>query len=487
MTHRHFEESLTFDDVLLVPQYSDFLPRDADVSTQFTRNIRLNLPLVSAAMDTVTESDTAMSMARNGGIGVIHKNMSIERQAHEVLRVKKSESGMITNPITAAPNDSVSDVVRMMQENDISGVPVVEDGRAVGILTNRDLRFLDDTHLPVRDVMTRDLVTASPDISMDDAKVLLQKHRIEKLLLVDEHDILEGMITVKDIEKKETYPNASKDADGRLLVAAAVGVGDETEARVNALVKAGADVIVVDTAHGHTSRVREVIRMVRAAHPDVQIVGGNVATAEGVEFLVEAGVDAVKVGIGPGSICTTRVVAATGVPQVTAIIQCAEAGKRLGVPIIADGGVKYSGDVIKALAVGASSVMIGSLFAGTDESPGDTILYQGRSYKTYRGMGSIGAMQSGSGDRYGQDGVAAQKLVPEGIEGMVPTRGPLADNILQLLGGLKAGMGYSGTRTIPELQERAKFVRITASGLKESHVHDVFVTKEAPNYKPTSL
>jgi len=487
MTHRHFEESLTFDDVLLVPQYSDFLPRDADVSTQFTRGIRLNLPLVSAAMDTVTESDTAMSMARNGGIGVIHKNMSIERQAHEVLRVKKSESGMITNPITAAADDSVSDVVRIMQENDISGVPVVENGRAVGILTNRDLRFLDDTHLPVRDVMTRDLVTASPDISMDDAKVLLQKHRIEKLLLVDENGVLEGMITVKDIEKQETYPNASKDADGRLLVAAAVGVGDDTEARVHALVKAGADVIVVDTAHGHTSRVRDVIRTVRAAHPDVQIVGGNVATAEGVEFLVEAGVDAVKVGIGPGSICTTRVVAATGVPQVTAIMQCAEAGKRLGVPIIADGGIKYSGDVIKALAVGASSVMIGSLFAGTDESPGDTILYQGRSYKTYRGMGSIGAMQSGSGDRYGQDGIAAQKLVPEGIEGMVPTRGPLADNILQLLGGLKAGMGYSGTRTIPELQERAKFVRITASGLKESHVHDVFVTKEAPNYKPTSL
>lgn len=487
MTHRHFEESLTFDDVLLVPQYSDFLPRDADVSTQFTRNIRLNLPLVSAAMDTVTESDTAMSMARNGGIGVIHKNMSIERQAHEVLRVKKSESGMITNPITAAPNDTVSDVVHIMEENNISGVPVVEEGRAVGILTNRDLRFLDDTHLPVRDVMTRDLVTASPDISMDDAKVLLQKHRIEKLLLVDDNGVLEGMITVKDIEKKETYPNASKDADGRLLVAAAVGVGDDTEARVAALVKAGADVIVVDTAHGHTSRVRDVIRMVRSAHPDVQIVGGNVATAEGVEFLVEAGVDAVKVGIGPGSICTTRIVAATGVPQVTAIMQCAEAGDRLGVPIIADGGIKYSGDVIKALAVGASSIMIGSLFAGTDESPGDTILYQGRSYKTYRGMGSIGAMQSGSGDRYGQDGIAAQKLVPEGIEGMVPTRGPLADNILQLLGGLKAGMGYSGTRTIPELQKRAKFVRITASGLKESHVHDVFVTKEAPNYKPTSL
>lgn len=487
MTDRHFEDSLTFDDVLLVPQYSEFLPRDADVSTQFTRDIRLNLPLVSAAMDTVTESDTAMSMARNGGIGVIHKNMSIERQAHEVRRVKKSESGMITNPITASADDSVSDVVNIMENNDISGVPVVENGRAVGILTNRDLRFLDDTHLPVRDVMTTDLITASPDISMDDAKTLLQKHRIEKLLLVDDRGVLEGMITVKDIEKQETYPNASKDADGRLLVAAAVGVGDDTKERVDALVNAGADVIVVDTAHGHSARVRAVIRMVRKAHPDIQIVGGNVATAEGTEFLIEAGVDAVKVGIGPGSICTTRVVAATGVPQVTAIMQCAKAAKRHGIPIIADGGIKYSGDVIKALAVGASSVMIGSLFAGTDESPGDTILYQGRSYKTYRGMGSIGAMQSGSGDRYGQDGIAAQKLVPEGIEGMVPTRGPLADNILQLLGGLKAGMGYSGTRTIPELQKNAKFVRITASGLKESHVHDVFVTKEAPNYKPTSL
>lgn len=487
MTKRHFEESLTFDDVLLVPQYSDFLPRDADVSTQFTRGIRLNLPLASAAMDTVTESDTAMSMARNGGIGIIHKNMSVERQAHEVQRVKKSESGMITDPITAAPDDSVSDVVRIMEDNDISGVPVVENGRAVGILTNRDLRFLDDTHLPVRDVMTRDLVTASPQISLDDAKVLLQQHRIEKLLLVDDDDRLEGMITVKDIEKKETYPNASKDADGRLLVGAAVGVGDDTDERVAALVAAGADVIVVDTAHGHTSRVRDVIKMVRSTYPDVQIVGGNVATAEAVEFLVEAGADAVKVGIGPGSICTTRVVAATGVPQVTAIINCAEAGKRLGVPIIADGGIKYSGDVIKALAVGASTVMIGSLFAGTDESPGDTILYQGRSFKTYRGMGSIGAMQSGSGDRYGQDGISAKKLVPEGIEGMVPTRGPLADNILQLIGGLKAGMGYSGTRTIVELQERAKFVQITSSGLKESHVHDVFVTKEAPNYKPTSL
>lgn len=487
MADRSFEECLTFDDVLLVPQYSDFLPREADLSSQFTRGIRLQLPLVSAAMDTVTESATAICMAQNGGIGVIHKNMSVERQAEEVLRVKKSESGMILNPITANPTDEIIDVVRLMQEHDISGVPVVENGKAVGILTNRDLRFLDDVHLRVGEVMTKELITASPDISMIEAKTLLQRHRIEKLLLVDGNGHLEGMITVKDIEKRETYPNASKDSNGRLLVAAAVGVGEGTQERVQALVDAGVDVIVVDTAHGHSRRVIDVVKMVRSTFGDMQIVAGNVATAEGVRALVEAGADAVKVGIGPGSICTTRIVAATGVPQVSAIIHCADEGRKHGIPIIADGGIKYSGDAAKALALGAGSVMIGSLFAGTDESPGDTILYQGRSYKSYRGMGSIGAMQAGSGDRYGQDGVNAQKLVPEGIEGRVPTRGPLADNLRQMVGGIQAAMGYSGTPTIDALRERAKFVRITNAGLNESHVHDVYVTKEAPNYKPRGL
>lgn len=486
MADRLIEECLTFDDVLLVPQYSDFLPRDADTSTQFTRTIRLNLPLVSAAMDTVTESDTAISMAQHGGIGVIHKNMSVERQAAEVRRVKKSESGMISDPITVGPNDDLSDVVKLMADNDISGVPVVEGRRAVGILTNRDLRFIQDLHRPVSAVMTTAIVTAKPGIAMDDAKAILQQHRIEKLLLVDDAGNLEGMITVKDIEKRETYPRASKDPNGRLLVAAAVGVGADTPERVAGLAEAGVDVIIVDTAHGHSLRVVETVRDVKTRFPHVQVVAGNVATPEAVEALVAAGADAVKVGIGPGSICTTRIVAGVGVPQISAIMECAKAGDRLGVPIIADGGIKYSGDIVKALAAGASCIMIGSLFAGTDESPGDTVLYQGRSYKTYRGMGSIGAMQQGSGDRYGQDGIQAQKLVPEGIEGMVPSRGPLADNILQLLGGIQAGMGYCGTRTVTELRERAKFVRITNAGLRESHVHDVFVTKEAPNYKPST-
>lgn len=486
MADRIIEECLTFDDVLLVPQYSDFLPREADLSTQFTRTIRLNMPLVSAAMDTVTESATAISMARNGGIGVIHKNMSVEHQCDEVRRVKKDESGMILNPISVAPSDSLRDVVRLMGEHDISGVPVVEGRKAVGILTNRDLRFITDLNRPVSAIMTTKIVTAKPGISMDDAKALLQEHRIEKLLLVDDAGNLEGMITVKDIEKRETYPNSSKDSNGRLLVAAAVGVGDDTEERVQGLVEAGVDVIIVDTAHGHSIRVIETVKMVKSRFPQVQVVAGNIATAEAVEALVEAGADGVKIGIGPGSICTTRIVAGVGVPQITAIMNCAKAADRLGVPLIADGGIKYSGDIVKAIAAGASCIMIGSLFAGTDESPGDTVLYQGRSYKTYRGMGSIGAMQQGSGDRYGQDGIAAKKLVPEGIEGMVPSRGPLADNILQLVGGIQSGMGYCGTRTIQGLRTEAKFVRITSAGLRESHVHDVFVTKEAPNYKPST-
>lgn len=486
MSDRTIEECLTFDDVLLAPQYSDFLPREADISTQFTRNIRVNLPLVSAAMDTVTEAGTAIAIAQQGGIGVVHKNMSIERQADEVRRVKKSESGMIVNPITVSPDDQLESVVRMMAEHQISGVPVVENGRAVGILTNRDLRFVKDLKRPVSAIMTRDLVTAPTSIDMDDAKALLQQHRIEKLLLVDDKGRLEGLITVKDIEKRRTYPNASKDSGGRLLVAAAVGVGEETHDRIAALVDAGVDVLVVDTAHGHTSRVIEVVRSIKTKYPQIDVVAGNIATPEAVRALVDAGADAVKIGIGPGSICTTRIVAGVGVPQVSAIQNCAAAGRELGVPVIADGGIKYSGDIVKAVAAGASTVMIGSLFAGTEEAPGDKVLYQGRSYKVYRGMGSIGAMQLGSSDRYGQEGVQSQKMVPEGIEGMVPFRGALADNILQLVGGLQSGMGYCGTRTIPELHERAKFIRITNAGLRESHVHDVFVTKEAPNYKPST-
>lgn len=486
MSDRTIEECLTFDDVLLAPQYSDFLPREADISTQFTRNIRVNLPLVSAAMDTVTEAGTAIAIAQQGGIGVVHKNMSIERQADEVRRVKKSESGMIVNPITVSPDDQLESVVRMMAEHQISGVPVVENGRAVGILTNRDLRFVKDLKRPVSAIMTRDLVTAPTSIDMDDAKALLQQHRIEKLLLVDDKGRLEGLITVKDIEKRRTYPNASKDSGGRLLVAAAVGVGEETHDRIAALVDAGVDVLVVDTAHGHTSRVIEVVRSIKTKYPQIDVVAGNIATPEAVRALVDAGADAVKIGIGPGSICTTRIVAGVGVPQVSAIQNCAAAGRKLGVPVIADGGIKYSGDIVKAVAAGASTVMIGSLFAGTEEAPGDKVLYQGRSYKVYRGMGSIGAMQLGSSDRYGQEGVQSQKMVPEGIEGMVPFRGALADNILQLVGGLQSGMGYCGTRTIPELHERAKFIRITNAGLRESHVHDVFVTKEAPNYKPST-
>ena len=486
MSVHQIAECLTFDDVLLVPQYSDFLPREADISSRFTRNIRLNMPLVSAAMDTVTESGTAICMAQQGGIGVVHKNMSIEQQAAEVRKVKKSESGMIINPITVGPDELLSSVVLMMARNSISGVPVVENGKAVGILTNRDLRFVRDLDRPVASVMTRQLVTARAGIAMDDAKELLQQHRIEKLLLVDDKGYLEGLITVKDIEKRETYPRATKDSQGRLVVAAAVGVGDDTPERVAALAAAEVDVIVVDTAHGHSRRVIDTVGEVKKKYPHIDVIAGNVATPEAVEALANAGADAVKIGIGPGSICTTRIVAGVGVPQVSAIMSCREAADRLDIPLIADGGIKYSGDVVKAIAAGASAVMVGSLFAGTEESPGDKILYQGRSYKTYRGMGSLGAMQQGSGDRYGQDGVQAQKLVPEGIEGMVPFRGPLADNIYQLIGGLQSGMGYCGTRTIEELRNRARFIRITGAGLRESHVHDVFVTKEAPNYKPST-
>ena len=479
-------ESLTFDDVLLVPQYSEFLPADADTSTQLTREIRLEIPLASAAMDTVTEAEAAICMARNGGVGVIHKNMSPERQGAEVRKVKKSESGMIVDPITIGPTETLERAVQLMTTHSISGVPVVEGDRPVGILTNRDLRFQTDLRRSVSEVMTKELVTAPVGIGMEEAKGILSRNRIEKLLVVADDGRLEGLITFKDIEKRQNFPNATIDSLKRLVVAAAVGPGADRFERVHSLVEAGVDILVVDTAHGHSKGVLEAVRWIKDEYPAVRVVAGNVATPEATEALIRAGADAVKVGIGPGSICTTRIVAGVGVPQITAISECAAAGRRHGVPIIADGGVKYSGDIVKALAAGASTVMIGSLFAGTAESPGDVVLYQGRSYKTYRGMGSIGAMAAGSSDRYGQDGVEAPKLVPEGIEGMVAYRGPLADNIYQLLGGLRSGMGYCGTRTIDELRENAKFIRITGAGLRESHVHDVYVTKEAPNYKAVS-
>ncbi len=475
-------ESLTFDDVLLVPRQSDFLPAEANLETRVSRNLRLRIPLVSAAMDTVTEAETAICMARHGGLGVVHKNMSPAEQAAEVRKVKKSESGVVSDPITVGAGQALGEVVALMTEHKISGVPVIDGRRPVGIVTNRDLRFQTDLTAPVADVMTRDLVTAPVGISMADAKALLGRHRIEKLLLVDEAGDLAGLITVKDIEKRQNFPSATIDDFKRLVVAAAVGVGADRDDRVGALVDAGVDLLVVDTAHGHSSRVIETVAWVKSKY-DIEVVAGNVATGDATRALIDAGADGVKVGIGPGSICTTRIVAGVGVPQITAIADCVEVAEKHGVPIIADGGVKYSGDIVKAIAVGASAVMIGSLFAGTAESPGDVVLYQGRSYKTYRGMGSIGAMSAGSGDRYGQDGVESRKLVPEGIEGMVAYRGPLADNIYQLLGGLRSGMGYCGTRTIDGLRTAAEFVRITGAGLRESHVHDVFVTKEAPNYK----
>ena len=477
------QESLTFDDVLLVPQYSDFLPADADTSTRLTRNVELKIPLASAAMDTVTEAEAAICMARNGGVGVIHKNMSPERQAAEVRKVKKSESGMVVDPITVSPSDTLDRAVELMTSHKISGVPVIEGRKPVGILTNRDLRFQNDLTRPVSEVMTRELITAEVGVSMDEAKAILARNRIEKLLVVDSAGQLEGLITFKDIEKRLNFPSATIDGLKRLVVAAATGVGADRADRVQALVSAGVDVICVDTAHGHSKGVLETVQWIKSTYSNVEVVAGNVATPEGTEALIRAGADAVKVGIGPGSICTTRIVAGVGVPQISAIERCSKAAAALGVPVIADGGIKYSGDIVKAIAAGASCCMIGSLFAGTAESPGDVVLYQGRSYKTYRGMGSIGAMSAGSGDRYGQDGVAAPKLVPEGIEGMVAYRGPLADNIYQLLGGLRSGMGYCGTRTIDELKENAKFIRITGAGLRESHVHDVYVTKEAPNYK----
>jgi IMP dehydrogenase len=475
--------ALTFDDVLLLPAESAVLPRDANLSTRLTRNLRLNIPLLSAAMDTVTEARTAIMMAQEGGIGVIHKNMPPEQQALEVSKVKKYESGMVVDPITIEPEAPLGKAIELMRHYNISGIPVAQGRRLMGIVTSRDVRFVTDLSQKVESVMTRKLVTGREGISQSEAQQLLHEHRIEKLLIVDEQFELKGLITIKDIEKRRTHPNAAKDAKGRLLCAAAVGASADREARVDALVKAGVDVIVVDTAHGHSKGVIEAVRDTRKNFRGFELIAGNVATAEGTRALIQAGVDAVKVGIGPGSICTTRVVAGVGVPQVTAVDDCAREADKHGIPIISDGGIKYSGDIVKALAAGASSVMIGSLFAGTEEAPGEVILYQGRSYKSYRGMGSLGAMKQGAKDRYFQSDVDAVKLVPEGIEGRVPYKGSLSMNIHQMVGGLRSGMGYVGCANIEELRTKAQFVRITAAGLKESHVHDVIITEEAPNYR----
>src|SRR5918912_1721154 len=476
--------ALTFDDVLLLPAERDILPRQVDVSAQLTRNLRLQIPLVSAAMDTVTEARTAIAMAQAGGMGFIHKNMSPAQQALEVTKVKKYESGMVVDPVTIEPEARLYQALELMRQHDISGIPVTRKGRLLGIVTNRDLRFEKNLEQKVEDVMTRDLITCREGISQDQAKELLHKNRIEKLLVVDEKFELKGLITIKDIEKTRQHPYAAKDAHGRLLVGAAVGVGPERDERVHALLRAGADVIAVDTAHGHSKGVIEAVRALKSNFRDIELVAGNVATGEGAAALCEAGVDAVKVGIGPGSICTTRVVAGVGVPQISAIDNCVRAASRFGVPCISDGGIKYSGDIVKAIATGAHSVMIGSLFAGTEEAPGEVILFQGRSYKSYRGMGSLGAMKQGSRDRYFQDEAEVEaKLVPEGIEGRVPYKGTLADMVTQLVGGLRAGMGYTGCRNINEFQEKTRFLRITSAGLRESHVHDVIITKEAPNYR----
>lgn len=484
MLDDHLDEALTFDDLLLVPAESDILPRDVDTSSLLTNNISLNIPIISAAMDTVTEAPTAICLAQEGGMGIIHRNMSIERQAIEVDKVKKSESGMIVDPITIEPEQKVSEALKLMNRYRISGVPVVRQKVLVGILTNRDLRFETDLDQPVANVMTHEnlITVSSSHISLEDSKKLLHKHRIEKLLVVDENYHLTGLITIKDIEKIKKYPLASKDSLGRLRVGAAVGIVDREE-RIDALLAAGADVIIIDTSHGHSSGVLDAVRATKASFPKCELIAGNVATAEGAKALIEAGVDAVKVGVGPGSICTTRIIAGVGVPQMSAIRDAYKMGVKYNIPIIADGGIKYSGDIAKALAAGAHSVMIGGLFAGTEESPGETILFQGRSYKVYRGMGSLEAMKMGSKDRYYQDDMESNlKLVPEGIEGRVPYRGSTSASIHQLLGGLKAGMGYVGCRTIAELRQKARFVKITSAGLRESHVHDVIITKEAPNY-----
>ncbi|MEW6126095.1 MAG: IMP dehydrogenase [Acidobacteriota bacterium] len=478
-------EALTFDDVSLVPARSGVLPNQAETETRFSRNIPLNIPITSAAMDTVTESHLAIAIAQQGGIGVVHKNLSIDAQRDEVDKVKRSESGMIVDPITMTPDRKIAEAMEMMQRYRISGVPIVEaNGHLVGILTNRDLRFETRSDLPISEVMTKEpLITVPVGTTLIEAKAKLQQHRVEKLLVVDENQKLKGLITVKDIQKAIKYPLAAKDNLGRLRVAAAIGATGDFVERAQELVRARVDALVIDTAHGHTEGVISAVKAIKRQFPDVDLVAGNVSTAEGTKDLILAGVDAIKVGQGSGSICTTRIVSGAGIPQVTAVMECSRAAHGTGVPIISDGGIKYSGEIAKAIAAGADTVMIGSLFAGTDESPGEIILYQGRSFKSYRGMGSIGAMREGSKDRYGQADTEMSKLVPEGIEGRVPYKGPLSAMIQQLVGGLKSGMGYTGCRTIQELKERAQFIRVTNAGLRESHVHDVIITKEAPNYQ----
>jgi IMP dehydrogenase len=479
------EEAYSFDDVLLIPNYSDVLPSEVDTKSRLTRNLMLNIPVVSAAMDTVTEARTAICMAREGGIGFIHRNMSVKSQAKEVDKVKKSESGMILDPITIRPDQKISEVLELMKQYTISGVPVTEGDKLVGIVTNRDLRFETNLNKSVSRVMTKEnLITVAEGISLEESKKQLHKHRIEKLLVVDRQGRLKGLITIKDIEKIKKYPDACKDELGRLRVGGAIGVGSDMEERADALLNAGVDVILIDTSHGHSKNVISSVRILKNNFPNIELIAGNVGTAKGAEDLIKAGVDGVKVGIGPGSICTTRIVAGIGIPQVTAIMNCRSISQKTGVPLIADGGIKYSGDVTKAIGAGAHSVMLGGLFAGTRESPGELILYQGRSYKVYRGMGSTEAMQKGSKDRYyQQDGTKGEKLVPEGIVGRVPYKGSLAENIYQLVGGLKAGMGYLGCRTLGDLREKARFSKISSAGLRESHVHDVIITKEAPNYR----
>ncbi len=484
MLEKEIRLGLTYDDVVLVPAKSQVLPSEVDTRTRLSRNIQLNIPIVSAAMDTVTEARLAIAMAQEGGIGIVHRVLSPTDQAAEIDKVKKSESGMILDPITISPDQTIRDAHDLMARYRISGIPVTKGGTLVGILTNRDLRFETRMDLKVSQVMKRDkLITAPEGTSLEKAREILHEHRIEKLPVVNKQFELKGLITIKDIEKRIKYPNACKDAHGRLRVGAALGVGPDTGDRVALLIKAGVDVVVVDTAHGHSQAVLDTVKMVRKAHPQLDIIAGNIATAQAAKDLVKAGVDAVKVGVGPGSICTTRMVSGAGMPQLTAIADCARALAGTGVPVIADGGIKYSGDITKALAAGASVVMLGSLLAGTEEAPGETVLFQARTYKVYRGMGSIGAMERGGGDRYGQGGRPAPKLVPEGIEGRVPYKGLLAPHIYQMVGGVKSGMGYCGCKTIPDLQRKATFIRQTVAGLREGHVHDVIITKEAPNYR----
>jgi IMP dehydrogenase len=481
------DDALTYDDVLIVPGYSEVLPGDVDLKSRFSRNITVNVPIVSSAMDTVTESRTAIVMAQEGGLGVIHKNLAPEEQAFEVEKVKKYESGMVVDPFTVGPDQTLSHVFEAMKRHKISGFPVVDEKRClVGIITNRDLRFQSDATKRVRDVMTAELVTTPEGTSFEAAKLILQEHRIEKLPVVDKNGVLKGLITISDIEKTIQYPRSNKDPMGRLRVAAAIGVGDKELKRAELLIKAHVDAVVIDTAHGHSKGVIEMIKAVKALSTKVDVVAGNVATAAACEDLIKAGADGIKVGIGPGSICTTRVIAGIGVPQMQALLDCRAVCEKAGVPFIADGGIKFSGDIVKALAAGAGTVMIGSLFAGTDEAPGEMVLYQGRAYKFYRGMGSMGAMEKGSKDRYGQGAVdEVSKLVPEGIEGQVPYRGPLSQNLFQLAGGIRSGMGYVGAEDMKALREKARFLRITGASLKESHPHDVTITKEAPNYRPS--